>query len=37
MYMANKINCLVALAVLQAQVHIHSCDVIKLVVLCLIG
>ena len=34
--MANKINKLVALAVLHAQVS-HNCDVIEVAVLCLIG
>ena len=38
MHMANKINRLVELAVLHAPPkYLNSCDVIELVVLCLIG
>ena len=37
MHIVSKINRLDALAVLHAQVSIRSCDVIELVVLCLIG
>ena len=35
MHMTIKINWLVALAVLHA--HLYSCDMVELVVLCLIG
>ena len=37
MHMANKIDRLVALAASHIPKFLHSCDVIEVVVLCLIG